>query len=148
MDDFKIELYKKENPLSEFPQVTALNSNDMVSVRQSLSKKLNVHIDTDGKNLLNLLVKDSSIISNYDACTTGFLVADVLNYLELVPKDKIYINWYQFDDIDIMNFNDFNKYFEHIWFPSADDIEIFDSTYDWILFISHNGSISCNRLSA
>lgn len=148
MDAFKIELFKKENPLSGFPQVTALSSNDMICVRQNLSKKLNVCINTDGKKLLDLLFKNSLFVPNYNACTENFFIADVLNYLKLVPKDEIYINWYRFDNIDIMNFNDFNKYFEHIWFSSADDIEIFDGTYNWILFISHNGSINYNRLTA
>jgi hypothetical protein len=146
MDTFKIELFNKENPLGEFPQVTALNPDDMVSVRKNLSQKLKVNMNTTGKELLDLIGKDSFTVTNYNACSNGFLLADVLNYLELVPKDKVYINWYQFDDIDILSFNDLNKYFDYIWFPSSDDVEIFDDTYEWMLSISHDGYISCNRL--
>jgi hypothetical protein len=147
MDTFKIELFKKENPLLDFPQIIALDQNDMLCVRQNISQKLNININLTGKELLNLIVKSCRSVPNYNACTIGFLLSDVLKNLEIVPKNKVYINWYQFDKIDILSFNDIDKYFDYIWFPSSDDIEIFDDTYDWMLSIRHDGHICCNRLN-
>ncbi len=148
MDAFKIELFQKENPQCEFPKVTALSAEEKTSIRQKLAHKLSVDQNTTGKELLNMLVKSSESIIDYNACNSGFTIANVFNHLKIVPKDNVYINWYQFDNIDAINFNDFNKYFDDIWFPSADDIEVFDDTCGWVLLIAHDGYISVQRLSS
>lgn len=145
MDAFKIELFQKENPQCEFPQVTALSAEEMTCIRQKFAKKLSVDQNTTGKDLLNLLVKSSKSIMDYNACNSGFIVANVFNHLKIVPKANVYINWYQFDKIDTININDFIKYFDDIWFPSTDDIEIFDDTCDWVLLIAHDGYISLKK---
>ena len=34
-----------------------------------------------------------------------------------------------------------NKYFDDIWYPDSDDIDIFDQTLSWILTVLHNGDV-------
>ena len=57
------------------------------------------------------------------------------------PAELIYINWYRFNAIDEMRFSDFVTYFDDVWYPAADDIDVFDSSCLWFLSISHNGVV-------
>ena len=34
-----------------------------------------------------------------------------------------------------------SKYFSDIWYPSTDDIDVFDSSVSWILSVNHEGEI-------
>jgi len=79
-------------------------------------------------------------LENIDA-KDGFNLIDTLNSISILPLPKIYINWYQFDDIDLINTSDLNKYFDDIWFPSADDIDLFDESLNWIVSIRHDGNV-------
>ena len=35
--------------------------------------------------------------------------------------------------------NDTDSYFDDIWYPDADDIDVFDDTVTWILSVAHSG---------
>ena len=59
----------------------------------------------------------------------------------IIPSNSIYIIWDNLNDIDIIPTEDFCKYFEDIWYPSADDIGVFDASYSWIIIITHYGEI-------
>lgn len=41
-----------------------------------------------------------------------------------------------------MSINELDKYFYDIWFPIADDIDLFDKSLSWILSIRHDGCIT------
>jgi hypothetical protein len=146
LNAFKIELFRKENPQLSFPYFDTLDDENTAIIRRRISQKLKVNEILTGKAILNLLTNKAVLIKNYNASTSGFMMSDVFNYLNIVPKEKIYINWYQYDDIDIMDFKDFDKYFDDIWFPISDDIEVFDDTLGWVLAINHDGYIRWNKL--
>lgn len=59
----------------------------------------------------------------------------------ITPGHSIYITWDNLNDIDIIPTEDFCQYFEDIWYPSADDIGIFDASYRWIIIVTHYGEI-------
>lgn len=40
-----------------------------------------------------------------------------------------------------MSFVDLANFFDYIWFPSSDDVDIFDASFDWILSIDHAGFV-------
>jgi len=146
MEIFKIELFEKENPSNEFPSFITLDSEGTAKIRQRFAQKLKTTENLGGKELLALLSSNCETIKKFNATVVGFNVSEVLSDLKVFPKDKIYINWYRYDDIDEMSFTDFSKYFDYIWFPSSDDIDLFDDTYDWVLSISHEGYVSYRKL--
>lgn len=146
MENFKIELFEKENPSSKFPSFSSLDAEGTTRVRQQFTQKLKVDKHIDGKELLNLLLDKTEAIKAFNANVDSFNIADVFRYLDLLPNETIYINWYHFDDIDVMGYNDFCKYFEYVWFPGPDDIDVFDDTYSWVLSINHEGDICCRGM--
>ena len=61
--------------------------------------------------------------------------------LNIKPNLQVYLNWYSFTDIDILNIIFLDKYFFDIWYPISDDIDIFDESLNWFLSIRHDGNV-------
>lgn len=136
MQDFKIELFEKEYKIN-FPSYLHLSEQDSFSIRSKISGKYNLSIHSLNKELssIELPLEDINVEENFD-------ISRIFEIIKLSPLSKIYINWYKFDDIDLFNLVDFNKYFYDIWFPSSDDIDIFDESLNWIISIRHDGFVS------
>lgn len=72
-----------------------------------------------------------------------------LQLLGIQPKDTIYVNWPAstrsdpYDVFDIQSFEDALPV--GLWRPLADDIELFDDSFDWVLLINHEGYVGCAR---
>lgn len=49
--------------------------------------------------------------------------------------------WDSFCTIDIFDLNTIINFFDYIWYPSADDIIIFDESYKICLLVRHDGVI-------
>lgn len=146
MESFKIEIFEKENPSDKFPSFSTLDAEATASIRQQFVQKLKVTRSIDGKELLDLLSASIESINTFNANVENFNVTDVFRHLGIIPNETIYINWHHYDDVDVMKYKDFSTYFEYIWFPGPDDIDVFDDTYDWVLSINHEGYISCRKL--
>lgn len=52
-----------------------------------------------------------------------------------------YINWRGFEDIDRLETKALAKYFDDIWYPGPDEIDIWDASYEWIMSIDADGGI-------
>ena len=72
----------------------------------------------------------------------NFKLINTLNDLNIKSLKRVFINWYKFDKIDELFIDDLDRYFGDIWFPSADDIDLFDDTLNWIFSMRHDGAIS------
>jgi hypothetical protein len=88
-----------------------------------------------------LLDQRQSFIESENADSDSFDLRRVFEKLQIKPLDEVFINWYRFDQMDSISFDDLAKYFDDIWYPSADDIDIVDSSLEWILQIDHDGYI-------
>ena len=72
----------------------------------------------------------------------NFKLIETLKNLKIQSSDKIFINWYRYDNIDSMTLDDLDTYFYDIWFAGPDDIDIFDRNLNWIVSIQHEGIVS------
>ncbi|MDP3928567.1 MAG: hypothetical protein Q8R57_06055 [Bacteroidota bacterium] len=136
MEDFKIELFEQEYKIN-FPNFVHLSENECLLLINQISQRFDLEIN----NLIQSINLRQSYLENIDAIF-GFNLIETLNSISIYPLPKIYINWYQFDNIDLLDTSDLNKYFYDIWFPSADDIDLFDESFNWIVSIRHDGIVS------
>ncbi len=74
-----------------------------------------------------------------------FSIVKLFSDLKVSTSQYVFINWDRYDDIDEIGFNDFNMYFADIWYPGPDDIDIFDSSFGWIISISPEGYVRVVR---
>lgn len=140
MDEIKIINFKKTHPDASFPLYRELPVHECTAITDSISRKYDISasISLEFVKMLNKRQKD---VESENAESSTFDLRDVFKKLLIQPSDKVYINWYRFDQIDSMSFTDLTNYFDDIWYPSADDIDIFDLSFDWILSIDHAGYI-------
>lgn len=137
MENFKLDLFKKDYGF-DFPPFTHLSKSESLTLRKRLCEKY-------GNTNISTLVKDICLGQKYLEeinAKEEFKLIETLKYLKIKFLDNVFINWYKYDDIDIISLNEFDKYFYDIWYPSSDDIEIFDNNLNWIVSIRHDGCLS------
>ena len=137
MENFKIDLFVGEYN-EDFPEYSHLSESDCTIIMEKLSESFSVDFSSNiAKKLDERQFFEESINAKEE-----FGLIDFLQKINVIPLSKIYINWYKFKDIDFVDLVDMNKYFYDIWFPSADDIDLFDKNFNWIVSIRHDGVIS------
>lgn len=139
MDEFKIKHFEGENPDKQFPHFRRLGKGEMDSMRETLSTKLSV--SDDALAIVREIENRGIFVKEFNASDPKFALTTVLSTCRIEPKDNVFINWYRYDDIDEMSLADLDKYFRYIWYAGPDDLDIFDSTLNWILSISHEGFV-------
>ncbi len=140
MESFKIDHFRKTNPGSYFPWYRPLTPPNMKDICRRLADILQIFSE-EKLAIMNALYMRSQGVEGANAGKDEFSFAELFDNLNILPAEIVYINWYQFDDIDEMMLTDLCEYFNDIWYPGPDDIEIFDSTLSWILSVSHDGDI-------
>lgn len=137
MERFKIELYEQEYGKS-FPSFKHLSTEECEIIKKIFFLDFQVENDLE---LIKIIEKKAIYIDNFNANDEqNFNLKRMFQYLN---RDclKIYVNWFCFDNIDEIAFDDFSTFFYDIWFPGADDIDLFDESYSWIVSIRHDGVI-------
>lgn len=136
MEEFKISLFESEYKIN-FPSYETLTVPECVKYVNIIAERY----DIDISNFEGQLASHQSFYKGADA-SEGFKLLNTLTNLEIQPLSKVFLNWYQFKKIDIFKTDNLDKYFYDIWFPSSDDIDLFDESLSWMLSIRHDGCIS------
>ena len=142
MESFKIKHFEKENPGLSFPWFRTLKEVETLTIRQHLAGVLSLPTDVTPLVLTQCIADRSVTHLGFNAEADDFNIEVLLHRLEITPASTIYINWYRFDRIDEMRFEDITRYFDYLWYPGPDDIDFFDFTASWVLSIDHDGRVS------
>jgi len=141
MEHIKIDNFIQENPNIDFPSFESLDNKSCESIRLMLLERLK--LDSSISDLLLVkAVDDFGEIYDASECNKDALdLKEVLLSLGETCPEYVYINWYRYDDIDKMKFSDLVNYFDDIWYPDVDDIDVFDESLNWVLSITHYGQV-------
>ena len=134
MENFKLENFKLDHPEERTFDVNVSKDITVREVQARLCKKFSQ--ETIGIDLVKVIREKSLYIGDVSES-----VSKIFNQEGIKQPETIFLNWYRFDAFDEMLFSDFIKCFDYIWYPSADDLDIFDQSLSWILSIDHDGSI-------
>jgi hypothetical protein len=141
MDDHKIDNFALENEGVAFPSFDSLSPEECNLVRKEFCVKLGLQDDC-GLQLVHKISERQEFCTEISAESSHFDLRELMNSIRIIQQDSVCVNWYRFDKIDRIAFADFAKFFGNIWYPASDDIDIFDSSFLWILSISHEGHVS------
>ncbi|RBH52727.1 MULTISPECIES: hypothetical protein [Pseudomonas] len=83
------------------------------------------------------------VVSKYqkNAAEKDFMLDECFRYFGVCPKERVYVNWRCFDELDRLLAVDLVSDFSSIWYPESDDIEIFDEELSWMVAIAHDGVV-------
>ena len=135
MDQIKLENFRKEYGF-EMPIVRSLSNDECLKLREKLLHKFSLDdIDEFFK------IDKFSKLDGFNANEENFDLNALFNELNVATPNEICINFNKFESIDILRFDDLDKFFSDIWYPSLDDIEIFDINLSFIFSVRHYGVI-------
>ena len=135
MDQIKLENFRKEYGF-EMPIVRSLLAGECLKIRENLFHKFSLNnIDEFFK------IDKFSKLDGFNADEVNFDLMTAFSELGIATPNEICINFNKFESIDILRFDDLFKFFSDIWYPSLDDIEIFDINLSFIVSVRHYGAI-------
>ncbi|HYY94287.1 MAG TPA: hypothetical protein VE713_07180 [Pyrinomonadaceae bacterium] len=140
MDQIKIENFAREHPGVAFPTFRTLSAQETERIRGLLAVKLNLPSHIPSLDLVCNLSEKAVTLPKVSA-EERFNLSSLLKDLGIEARDKVLINWYRFDDVDEISLSDLSLYFDDVWYPAADAIEVFDETLKWIVSIDYSGHI-------
>lgn len=79
----------------------------------------------------------------------GFALLPLFTALSITPQPELFLNWAnwaKFEGLDVFQTSDVARYFDDLWYPGADDLDLFDASLDWVVSIGHDGAISFSTL--
>ena len=126
-------------PRPSIPRISALSRTEADSLfRKTWCGRLRVDNKTGALDLLRL-IEESAELASGSAEADNFNLVRMLETSGVQPQETVYVNWRRFDDLDAIAPDDLSHFFDYIWYPGADDIEVFDGACSWILVIRHDG---------
>ena len=137
MEAFKLVNFKHEHN-TNMPIVRSIEGSECEAVCRSLFR--NWHVNT----LEEFFKKEEQefvLLDDIHAEDDDLDWNKVFNSIGIPVPNEVFINFERFNNIDVFLFKDFCKYFGDIWYPAADDIEVFDSSFNWIVSVKHYGAV-------
>jgi hypothetical protein len=127
----------------EFIWFSPLTADQLKYIRDSLSRRLRINLSLDDNlSLLKIIFDRSKVIGEAHSADNGkFNLKEVLINVGVEIRESVFINWYRLDHVDELRTSDLFEYFHDLWYPAADDIEIFDESLDWVVIVTHYGEI-------
>jgi hypothetical protein len=146
MDKIKLEDFVRDHPGEIFPENRLLSEQDTTYIRRIIASKLGLAPNVAPLNLVRAVADKAMTLPQINAEDESPDFRALLYEAGVNPRDKVLINWYRFDRIDEMSLDDFSRYFGDLWYPAADNIDLFDHSLSWILTIDYSGTVSLLRL--
>ena len=135
MDQIKLENFRKEYGF-DMPIIRSLPAGECLKIRENLLHKFSLD-DVGGFFKIDKFGR----FDGFNADEENFDLKAVFGKLNIATPNEICINFNKFESIDILHFDDLSKFFSDIWYPSLDDIEIFDINLSFIISVRHYGAI-------
>ena len=140
MEQFKLDFFKKEHGGQTMNFIT-LSKEECDKVFASFCSVYK--IKEQERNLVFEIIQDKGIPVNFtNAEEQNFdLSCLMLGLFKKQLPTHLYVCWDDFYTIDRFDVNDVINYFSDIWYPSVDDIIIFDDSYKVCMMVRHDGVI-------
>ena len=139
MDRLKIENCERDRGPGSFIWFRHLPQTEALELFNRVKQRLNLPARLDGLNTLKVIRDRSAHSRGVNAEDEEFDLQRVLGGFQL--PERVFLNWYRFDDLDEVRFDDLRSKFDDLWYPASDDLEVLDPNLGWILSIDHSGNI-------
>jgi uncharacterized protein (DUF927 family) len=136
MDNIKLELWE-----GKIPEIINLNKNSIVALKEKLCNSFSKKNDIICNKFYENIYIFEKVVGHIDNIDLFKIFQNCDNSLTI--DDFIYLDWGNLEEIVQVNLNDFIVNIDNFWYPSSDDLSIFNQNCNWILNIHHYGAIGC-----
>jgi hypothetical protein len=141
MEAFNVENNEREHGRGSFIPYRPLDSYAAKELCQRLALSLDLDALTTGREVLQVIRDRGVLVEGVSAENETFDLGQLLAGLRLPLQEKLFLNWYRYDRIDEVGAEDLTAHFSDLWYPSVDDLDIFDRSVSWVLSVSHYGAV-------
>ena len=120
------------------------NYNQLVDIKL-ISRKIIVNDITKIRNILQSQNYQIIFYKSFENERSG-KVRKILSQFPLLPESQVKVYWDATRDGILITYKLFIKYYDDLWYPSSDDVWIFDDGLEWLLEISHEEEIAFYKL--
>ncbi len=145
MDQFKIENFCKSHPAASFPYFKQIDAEECSVIAKRFAVAVGLSDSADSLTLARRIAEVESDVGTLNELNPQSSLTQLLEKAKIPFSEFVYVNWNRFDSVDLMKFSDLVNYIDDIWYPSSDDIDIFDVTCSWIVSITHYRSVRAAR---
>ncbi len=136
MNDDRIERYVS----GAFPveRIIKLSAGEIAQSLGKIQSKLNCN----GLSINQFMKKirhESRLLSRVNADDELFDISKL--GLNILLDENVILVWDDWIEVDITLFEVFSVDFKNLWFPVADDLDVYDEKGRWILMVDHNGEV-------
>ena len=143
MQQFKIDNFLEQRPGEAFPKFESLTATQAGNVWQSWARVASQ--PSDSSQLIPWIEKRATPLLGVNIEGDEIPLSELFSMLGVEPANNLYVHWDGPLEIDRFTKADLEDRFYDIWYPSADDIEIFDDTFEWMVFVRHFGGVQLWR---
>lgn len=140
MQQFKIDNFLRDNPGAKPPEFVPLTDSEVVDVASRLVNAAGRPGGTP-EEIIRLLNKNAVPLERVNLDEEELSLQEVFKKAGIHPAQAVYVEWGALRDIDRFRTDDLERHFYDVWYASADDIEIFDESFGWLMFIRHYGGV-------
>ena len=143
MEAFKIALFKQEHA-GPFPAYRSLPPAEGRALQACLARQFGLTASGTAGEFERALASRQTYHQEANA-EQDFALLLTLTALSIAPLPELFINWARFEEVDAFQTADVARYFNDLWYPIADDIDLFDASFSWLVSIRHDGVVSVIR---
>jgi len=136
--------FQKRSPGEQFPNFKSLGMQENIQVYKGIVERSGAP-DISPDQLFQYLSNEAKFLKGLNAKSANFNLLTCLRSQNVQHKDDTYVSWGDITHTDSMKIVDLAVSFKKLWSSGSDDIMIFDNTFDWFLFIDHDGSVFLNK---
>lgn len=140
MEAFKIALFEQEH-VGPFPSFRTLSSHECQQWREQLAQRLGLPAGGAVQAFVADLASRQTYLPEVNALE-GFALLPTLTARGITPGSELFLNWARFEALDVFATADVAACFDDLWYPAADDLDLFDDSARWLLSVRHDGVVS------
>lgn len=141
MEDFKREHFMRDHPETRLPFTRVLSDKESTEIRSKIRARLKFSSDASSLQLAERVFEHSTILADVNPTDADFSLRDLLTKLNIAADTTVFVSWFRYEKIDEFKLSELSRYFSDIWYPGADDVEIFDLSCTWVLIVLHYGAV-------
>ena len=140
MEQYKLDFFKKDHP-NQLLRFVTLSAVECDKVFASFGQFYNIE-PKNRNDIFGIIQSEGRFVDSVNAENENFDLRRLVQEQNIKAMPQ-YMNvcWDCFHSVDVFDFNDVADFFDYIWYPSADDVILFDESYEVCLMVRHDGAV-------